>query len=300
MCGEMFDIWPYVTSPLVIVGVVLILAFVVFDWLVKREVVSALPGFFETQAGGLLKKHGYLIGVLVALLGLVVTSNALTAAEQKHAQAMIQSEYQKNVELLNQWKQNTARLTQAHREVTERLYGSDNEVLATVFPKISQRGDFKISQWVDTAFGELHDNKVLKNQSKMKQFNKYKEANKGFIHQQLGILSDIQGEDGVIEKVIWEAHQDIFAGIDGKNPAAITASYQQMKQTRQRFNAVIHQTEIYFSEVKDFLGRGSFISNVDVYEVIEKERANRKVLQQFSKELNAISATVKQVASDIR
>ncbi len=284
----------YLNSVWVILGLLMIAGFFAFKFLLKTQRIQDLPGFFDTPAGVFLLNRGYMLGVLLIILGVFLKYNALTKAEQQHAQMMIATEYRANAEAIQSLTDNIQSLIDSHQQVSQRLYSEDNDILAILFPAESRQNEasLPVNKLVESAFKKLKDSNLMNNQAAMVKFNAFKSKFKPFINQHINDLKAMEDPNNIdypIKQSYWDAHKDIFADIDGKNPSEIAASIEQMKSIRVEYLAVLKQAEAYLAQVKSFVGRDSFISNGDIYETIKIERESLQRLTEFYTELKAMN-----------
>ena len=295
----------YLKSPLVILGLLLLLAFGVFRFLHKIGKIEKLPIIFEEGLPHLALTHGYVLGVVFVLVGITLKHNEMTHAQQEHALMMIGSEYSENMAAIRSLNDNISQLLQSHQQISDKLRSKDSKILATIFPSQSTPKDNEtpINKIVDAAFKELKESALLDNSAAMSKFYAVKDQYKPFLNTQLENLSAMKDADNIeysIKDDFWLAHKEIFVEIEGKNPRELESSIKQMRAVRVKYNTVLNQTADYFSEVNDFLGRTSYLSNGDVYEILKKEREVYEKLKTFKAELVNQLKTIGQINRNIK
>ncbi|MCB1583196.1 MAG: hypothetical protein KDI92_09040 [Xanthomonadales bacterium] len=295
----------YLNNLWVILGLLIIVGFFVFRFLINTQRIENLPGFFDTPTGSFLLTKGYTLGMLLIICGVFIQYNARTKAEQQHAQMMIATEYRANIEVIQSLTENIQNLIDSHKQITERLYSEDNDILAILFPVESLQNEVAtpVNKVVESAFKKLKDSDLLNNLAAMEKFNSFKSNFKPFINEHINELKAMEDPNNIqysIKQPYWDAYKTIFSDIGGKNSAEISSSIEQMKQFRVEYLAVLKQAETYFNQVKSFVGRDSFISNGDIYETIKLERESLQRLNQFYSELEALSQAAATTLSHIQ
>ncbi len=289
----------YLTDPVVIFGMILFLGLLLVRYLLSHEIIEHLPAKLDGKIPRLLLSYGFVIGLLIVVMGVGLKHRELSLAEEQHAFRMLDDEYRKNITTINTLLANTEQALQTHQAVTASLRADDSKILQIIFPTehITTKTDVNIAQLVDASFQELKSSGVLKNEASMAQFNAAKNQIKSNIGQQIEILKSLQiSEENrfVIEQEVWSNHMNVYNNTDDFDVVEFEESLIQMEELRDNYITVLRKTREYFEVARDFMDRSTFIGNGDVYEILTQEQTAQELLKIYANDLQNQLALLEQ------
>ena len=188
------SVLPYFTDPLIWIGIILLLIFLLTRYFLNNDIITQLPPWLDAELPRRLLKNGYVLGLLVVVLGIGLKYNQLSEAEQNHAKYLVQTEFNNNLKTIQQLSQNTQTLIASHQVVSSALRSGDSQIMNSLFPADEQADGeaINISKTVEAAFNDLKVSNLLKNEAAMRAFNNNKDRMKAIINPHNQALIEMQ------------------------------------------------------------------------------------------------------------
>ncbi len=287
------SIRPYFTDPLIWIGVVLILIFLLIKYLLNKNVITQLPDWLASEASKKLIKHGYLLGILVTILGFGLQHHELNKAEQNLTKNLINTEVKNNLATIQYISKNIQILLDSHQILYEALRHTDSKIMQYLFPTTVQDSDKnkQLSQRVEVAFNALKESNLLKKTAAMNALNSSKKRINVIIHpihESLNVMRNPAGQNMVIETELWQTHQDVITQLDGFDLAKYEQNLTLMQSLKNEYEQTLEDNADYVDEVMNFLEPSTFIGNGPVFEIITKEKKSLDSLITLNNKIKAV------------
>ena len=72
----------YLTDPIFLLGVILVLCFLIINYLLRTKKLKQLSAGLEQKVHPMVWRHGYLLGLLIIMIGISIKHSELELAEQ--------------------------------------------------------------------------------------------------------------------------------------------------------------------------------------------------------------------------
>ena len=276
----------YLTDPIFLFGLLLAFCLFLIKYLLKTKRIKELPAGLSQKVPPMVWQHGYLLGLLVMVSGIMLKHKELQLAEQQNAMSQLIVEYSQNISTIRQLSENTTIQLETRAVVTNLLRTDGSRILDIMFPKEikPENTDLNITKVVDDSFEQLKKARLFNSKPDMDAFNsiKGKISPKVNMHlAELKSMQDINGDQYIIKTSIYQGHKEILASIESFDAQAYEELIFEMEELRSQYDLVLNHAEDFISETKNFMDRNTFIGNGDAYEILTKERLAYKSLTEF-------------------
>ncbi len=257
-----------------------------------------MPGRLEAELPRKVLKNGFLLGLLVTVLGITLKYHQLNKAEQSHALNLIQTEINNNLTTIQQLSQNTQTLLDSHQTISNALRSGDSRIMKLLFPTTEQTADkaTQLSQKVEKSFAVLKESNLLKNKTAMNVFNSNKNQINtalNLINQTLASMQDPAGEKYAIKTQIWQNHKEVIAQLDDFDMNAFENSLNSMHALKSQYNQALKDNSDYFFEVSNFAEHNTFVGNGIIFKIMSKEKQSLISLSKLNADIKTLLPQLK-------
>lgn len=296
---------PYLTDPLIIMGLVFFLLFYLLRYLLAQGVVKTLPAKLNGERSRLVLSHSYLLGLLLFGLGIYWQHSELREAEEQQALQLLGGEFQQNSATLDAFQSNVGQAIVIHEQVSQALRSGQSQILQLIFPVANTQPDsnLNVTNSVESSFQKLKVSGWLKNQNSMALFNQDKARIQPEIEDlssRLKALMVSEDQRFVIDKAVWGHHMDVYRDMEGFDLSGYEDGLILMEELRDDYMSVLNQSDEFLMVVNDFMARSTFLGNRDVYEILSQERHSYQLLTIYAAELSAQQQALQAVAQQLQ
>ncbi|VAW48347.1 hypothetical protein MNBD_GAMMA02-994 [hydrothermal vent metagenome] len=286
------SVLPYFTDPLIWIGFILLLVFLLTRYFLNNDIITELPAWLDAELPRRVLKHGFVVGLLVIVLGIGLKYHELSEAEQSHAINLVKTEINNNLSTIEQLAQNTQTLIDSHQAVSGALRSGDSVIMNRLFPSPDQPSDEAInfSKIVEASFTALKESNLLKSKGAMKSFNSSKDQIKSIIYPHNQVLISIQDPNSkqyAITIQMWHDHKEVIARAGDFDQLRFEDSLATMHAIRKQYQRTLRDSADYFTETLNFMERNTFIGNGAVFEILTKEDQALQSLSTMHSEITA-------------
>lgn len=247
---------PYLKDPLILIGFITFLSFIFIRTLVIKGIIPVLS---QRQGFSILKLillYGFMVGLLIIILGFGIKFRELSKHEQESAINLLHSELEHNVYIASELKKNTETLANAVNIVSTILRKQDFKINSGLFPKsnidpeIEQDPDLynKRIKWLDDS-GLLQDEKAIR---------RFREQNAAIVRTidktitTIRGLADQKGSRYKIHREAFDANLVILRKIDLVNVTDLAELYAKTSEVREKYFRIASITVEYLDAIRTY------------------------------------------------
>lgn len=197
----------------------------------------------------LILHYGFLLGVLVIVLGFGLKYRAISGNEQKAAIKLLVTELQHNLHVANELKKNTATPANAATEIAESFRIARLKINFALFP--AENIDPAVEQNADLyhqRFEWLKASGLLSDKEELRRFSEQNAAIKRMIERTISTvrsLGDRQAARYVINQSAYHANLPMLSKLTIVEPQKLSGLYAKTSQVREEYFRVAETVEEY-------------------------------------------------------
>lgn len=253
---EFAKIAPYLRDPLVLVGFGMFLAFSFSRFLVTKRVIPPLPPKLGFRILRLILLYGFLVGILVCLLGFGLKYREMNEADQRRALSLLSTELHQNYVQATSIAKATVTILEQTKNVSELIRTPKIRLAQILFPRknLSERaGSLTAAQDTDEAFSSFAEEYARANETEKKQFKQLCVSITGFLERTrvaLSSISDREGKRYRFNDSVWTSQLGILNRVTIFDPQDYQVSYTYQSEVRAHFDALVNVCFDYLESVE--------------------------------------------------
>jgi len=249
---------PYLHDPLVLVG------FVMFTGLLFAKVIVR-PAFIPqmTQGGGfkilrLILTYGFVIAILVILLGFGLKYRDLSRAEQERTVKLLIQEIRSDENVVSEITKSAETLKNASDAVSVVLRTPRIRILAGLFPAVNldpAAPDSEKTNLFNERFDWLQSSGLLTDRTEVTRFNLASAAVKRTIERTRSTilsLADRTGQRYQIHDAVFNSQLPVLRKITVVDVTGLSALYERLRDARETYFRVADSVVEYLDAVSSF------------------------------------------------
>ena len=234
---------PYLKDPLVLVGFVLLLFFALARALIRSRLLTPIPGAKSYRLLQTVLAYGFVLGIVVVLLGFGLKYRELSEAEQRGAVDLLRREFNANVAVVESMRRNTITLLSVVQQTATSVRRPDLPALSVLFPSDNVKSGAQPPprELALNALTALFDRGLDKNKVEMAKGDAAAKAIHGTIERTrptVVALSDPKHERYVISDAAWNANLPILRQVRLEGVPALQDSYASARKLRSDYDVV--------------------------------------------------------------
>ncbi|MCY3872358.1 MAG: hypothetical protein OXG87_22670 [Gemmatimonadetes bacterium] len=281
---------PYLEDPLVLIGFVIFLGFLFSRYLIKRGVIPDLPPHLGYRILKQLLLYGFVIGLLVIVLGFGLRYRELSKSEQFNAFKMLKSELSHNLRTANELKKNISHILEKQIIIAGVLRKDGIEIFKILFPSenLERNPSRSVRDMVDSSFAQLVAKGMINDELQLNRFKAAGQQVNLTINNTLPVLTSLQDKDGkryTIKSEVWESNLSIYRKVNRFDVTIFQGSLTELERLRTNYDVVFEHAIDYLITVKDFFKAGNSIGEPELYKALFKERLSFEMTILYSGEI---------------
>lgn len=296
MTPDFAEIAPYLKSPLVLIGFCLFLAFLFARKLLTSGIIPPIGAGRGAQIIRLLLLYGFVIGVLVIVLGFGLKYRELSRERQLAAVGLVVSELQHNLYVVHELQDNTRTLVAVAMTVASVLRNPRFAINSGLFPERNITGTLKKSanlyieryRWLIRS-GLLHDRRQL---------HLFREQNAAIVQtidvtiSTVRSLGDQSGRRYVISEAAYDADLPILRKVTIVRTDAIGNLYAESQEARDNYYRVAASVTEYLEAVRHYC-RYNVPNQAALGAALASERLTLHLLSSMRHDFRVLSIAIK-------
>lgn len=256
MTLDFATIAPYLKDPLVLIGFALFLGFLFARKLISSGIVPPVGAGRGAQIIRLILHYGFLIGVLVILLGFGLKYQELSSHEQRNAIGLIVSELEHNLYVSNELKENTETLYNAAKAVADSIRVQKLQINYGLFPEeninpsLEQNADL-----YNQRFDWLESSGLLSNELELRRFSQQNAAIKKTIDRTITTVRSLGDRNAArysISRAAYDANLPVLRKITIVDPQKLANLYAKCFEEREKYFRIADSVEEYFEAMRHY------------------------------------------------
>ena len=294
---------PYLRDPLVLVGFVLFLGFLFARRLLDSGIIGPVGAGRGAAILRLLLHYGFVIGVLVILLGFGLKYRDLSTAEQQRAIGFLLAEIDHDLYVANELKQNTDTLTNAAKIVADSLRRKKLKINYLLFPADNIDGSAPHDAGrYNVLFSKLLQSGLLHDKGEVRRFFEQCAAIRGTIDRTLTTVRSLADSDGhryVMQRAAYDANLPILRKIDLVPLTDLASLYAKADEQRQEYFRVSGSVVDYLQAVDTYCD-GALPDRATLGATLAAEKLSFQLLLDHAKNLNALTRRIARDAKSLK
>ena len=300
------EIAPYLQDPLVLAGFVVFLFFSFCRLLVKRNIIPPLTKNLGYRILQTILLYGFLIGMMISVLGFGLKYRQMSDNEQDRAVALIRTELRVNKSVVGQLAANTETLINMFDAIARSLRKEDVPILHTLFPEENLRQGFQdptphelaglaIEHLASTG---MHENNI--ETQKATAVGKLISATIERTQHTISSLSDAERKRYNFREEAFRSQLTILRKIDIVDLSEIEVVYKNMEMLRDNYDVVVEHVRSYLDSVRLFFTpEDNQINVITLTAVLTSERLTISILMTFTEELVKAGEAINQYDTEL-
>ena len=285
---------PYLSDPLVLVGLSLTLAFLFGRYLLQRDIIPQLTRSLGYRVLQTILLYGFIVGLTVILLGFGLKYRELSKREQDAAVQLLVSELEANLGMVGELSANTQTLLGLVSSVAQVLRHEGIPILHTIFPDENIQAALDESPTLalaDEVMDALAASGLHENDLEVKRATAAGASIKGMIGRTLrtvNSLADPGRERYPIHDKAWRAHLDMIRKIDNEDLSRLGEVYGDLNTARSSYDVTVANVVAYLEAIQEFFGpEDGVVNRQRLAKALASERLAFVTIRLYSKQLLA-------------
>jgi hypothetical protein len=293
---------PYLKDPLVLIGFVLFLAFLFARQLLKSGIIPPVGAGPGAQILRLILHYGFILGVIIVLLGFGLKYRDITEHEQKTLLGLIVSELQYNLYVTSELEKNADTLSNAAETIAGVLRIERIRINYGLFP--TENIDPNMDQHPDLyniRFDWLSKSGLLDDQDELRKFREQNSAIMRMIDRTLSTvnsLGDRHASRYTIQRSAYDANLYILRKINIVDITQLSSLYAKTDAVRQQYFRIADSVAEYFNTIKSYC-QHSIPDRTALGAALASERLTIRLLKDQKEELKSLRIQIQEQARRI-
>ena len=246
---------PYLKDPLVLVGFVLLLFFALARALIRSRLLTPITGAKSYRLLQTVLAYGFVLGILVVLLGFGLKYRELSEAEQRRTVGLLQREFDGNVASVESIRRNVLSLLPIVQQIATSVRRPDLPALSVLFPNENVESGNKLPprELALKALMALFDRHLDTNKSEMAKADAAAKAIHGTVERTRPTVLALCDSDHVryvINEATWSANLPILRQIQLEGIPALQEAYASARKLRSDYDVVCSSVVAYLDAVR--------------------------------------------------
>ncbi len=290
---------PYLADPLVLIGFFLFIAFSFSRLLLKSGIIPPVGAGRGAGILRLLLHYGFIIGILIIILGFGLKYRELSKKEQINAVGIMRSELLHNLHVVDELKKNTETLSNASDTVMHILRDERFPIASGLFPKSNVDTDKEQDpDLYNKRFDWLQSSGLLEKSDELAKHNKQAAAIVRSINRTESTIRSLGDRDGnryVIHRQAFDSNLPIMRKIQIADVQDIAELYSKSEETRQEYFRVSDSVIEYLVSVRIFC-ETSPPDRAELGAALASERLTARLLEDSANSLITLSKQTAEIA----
>lgn len=247
---------PYLKDPLVLIGFALFLAFLFARLLLTSGIIPPVGAGRGAQIVRLLLHYGFVLGILVVLLGFGLRYRDLSEQEQRAAVELLRSELTHNVYVVSELHKNTKTFQGAANAIASVLRNEKLKINHLLFPAANADPNSpEDADLYNKQFVALQESGLLKDATELRRF---REQNAAIVRSAdrmtstLRSLGDKTASRYVIQRAAYDANLPILRKVNIASTDKLAQLYAKTSEVRETYFRVAESTLEYFAAIRSY------------------------------------------------
>lgn len=289
---------PYLKDPLVLVGFTLLLFFGFARALFRSGLLKPVAGQRSYRVLQAVMLYGFLLGVLVVVLGFGLKYRDLSEADRRGAVQLLKGEFDANAATVEYLRRNTITMLSIFQETTQILREPGIKTLATLFPKANLEGvQLPPREMAAEALSSLLDQKLDRNKAEMAKGDaaaKALMATIGRTRATIVSLADSNHERYVITDQAWRANLPMLHRVHLASVPEFQRSYESARKLRGDYDVVCAGLLGYLDALRTVFNPETGVDLEVLAAALAQERQSLALLNAYGKSLADATEQVRQ------
>jgi hypothetical protein len=302
--GEFAKIAVYLKDPLVLAGFVIFVGFLALRQLLKSGVIPVLQQGEGFRILRLVLSYGFVLGLLIILLGMGLKYRELSQGEQKRAAALVANELRGNSTVVSELGKNTETLARLGQGLAGILRDARFKILAGLFP--AQNIDVTVDQSkLTNLYMERMDwflqSQVWDDAAERRRTEEACAAVTRFVDRTRSTVESLSDQSGTryqIAHKAYDANLDVIRRITIVDMTRLANLYYLMSDVRVFYNRIVAGSLEYMQAIRAFCtslppDRGNLSS------ALALERLTVRLLPEYQKKIRDLLKSIDEQVSPL-
>jgi hypothetical protein len=293
---------PYLKDPLVLIGFVLFIGFLFVRKIVTSGIIPPVGASRGAQILKLILHYGFIIGVLIIVLGFGLKYRDLSKDEQERAVILLLSELNHNLYVSDELQKNTETLTKIAEAVYSSLRVEKLRINYLLFPNSNKSvNEESGADLYNQLYSQLLEGNLLKEEIEVKRFAEQCSVISNSMDRTTSTiesLADRNGERYVVKRLAYEANLPILRKITIVPLTDMSNLYAKTEEERQKYFRVADSVSEYFKAVRLYCAK-PLPEKALLGAALALERLTFSLLDAHSRALNNLSENITRQTSTL-
>lgn len=281
---------PYLKDPLVLVGFVLLLFFALARALIRSWLLTPITGAKSYRILQIVLAYGFVLGIVVVLLGFGLKYRELSEAEQRSAVDLLRREFNANVAAVESMRRNTITLLSIVQQTAASVRRPELPALSVLFPtdNVKSGAQPPPRELALNALAALFDRGLDKNKLEMAKADAAAKAVHGVIERTrptVVALSDLDHERYVISAATWNANLPILRQVRLGGVPELQDSYAAARKLRSDYDVVCASVLAYLDALHTLFDPKVGVNAETLTAVLSQERQSMALVTVYGTSL---------------
>lgn len=295
---------PYLKDPLVLIGFFLFVAFLFARGLLVRGIIPPLQKKHGYRVLQTILLYGFVIGLVLIILGFGLKYKELSEVEERSAVAMLREEMSGNLGTAQELLKNCEVLVNITTTVASQLRDRRIPILPLLFPKENLDDGPTAVTGADAArlaMRRLEESGLLQNRTEMQRFDATAKVIAGTIERTLPTmrsLADARRQRYPLSTRVWESQLPVLRKVRIIDVTRVQKTNAELERARANYDVVMARCIDYLDAVHRLLTPKNEELTADALaEALAVERLSMTMLSDY---LNQLAASMKSVENEVR
>jgi hypothetical protein len=289
---------PYLKDPLVLVGFALLLFFGFARTLFRSGLLKPVAGQRAYRVLQAVVLYGFVLGVLVVVLGFGLKYRDLSEADRRGAVQLLKGEFDANAATVESLRRNTVTMLSVFQETAQVLREPGIKTLATLFPKENVAGtQLPPRDMAVGALSSLLEQQLDRNKAEMAKGDAAAKVLVGTIGRTRATivsLSDPSHERYVITDQAWRANLPMLHRVHLASVPEFQRSYDSSRKLRSDYDVVCAGLLAYLDALRTLFNPKTGVDVEVLAATLAQERQSLALLTAYGKSLSDATEQVRQ------
>lgn len=295
----------YLKDPLVLSGFVVFVGFLALKQLLKSGVIPELRQVQGYRILRLVLSYGFIIGLLIVILGMGLKYREMSIEEQQRAVSQITNELATNSTMLGELVKNSDTLSDIVNGVAKILRDDRFKILSGLFPAQNMDPMIDASQLTNLYIDRINwltNSNLWMDQQERRRTEEVCESIIRFssrTHSTVKSLSDVEMRRYVVQKTSYEANQSAIRKISIVAITDLAELYREVSEVRIFYDRIVSGVIEYVEAIKSFCQKLP-PDRASLSAALASERIALRLLPTYRARISSLVAEIEQRLSKVK
>ena len=282
---------PYLQDPLVLIGFFILVFFSFARFVVKQGLIPKLSRALGYRVLQAILLYGFVIGLVIILLGFGLKYRELSEQEQRNAVSLLSQEFSSNMSTVGQLSRNTETLLQVMSNIAIVLRHPEIKLLPILFPEENLELGRSAQPPVvlaNNAMDSLARSGLHLDQHELDKLTAAGRSIRSTVRRTIGTvksLADTEHSRYLISDSVWQAQLPMLRKINILPVTTYQESYAELHKLRVNYDVLVARVIDYLESLDEFFSEDQEITRERLAAALTAERLAFQIVAGYGKDL---------------